>query len=176
MKELIVIGYRDQDQAEKARSQLLAMSREYLVEVSDAVVASVNDKGEIKLSQLVNLWAAGAGGGALWGFLIGLLFLHPLIGVMVGAAAGGLGGALSDYGINDPFMRRVSELLKPGQAALFLMCRAPMSDRVIGELATLGGTVLRTNLDSTKEQAVREAFAVAHAHLAETERHASEPA
>lgn len=169
MQELIVIGYKNEAQAETARSALLGMSREYLVDVSDAVVATVDEKGKIKLNQLVHLWAAGLAGGSFWGLLAGLLFFHPLLGVVVGAAAGGIGGALSDYGIGDPFMRRVTEMLKPGQAALFMMSRSSVSDRVIEELAELGGEVVRTNLDSTKEQAVRDAFAAAHAALAQEE-------
>jgi len=84
MKELIVIGYQSTELAEAARSKLLAMSSEYLVEVSDAVVATVNEKGKIKLNQMVNLWAAGAAGGSFWGLLIGVLFFHPLFGVVVG--------------------------------------------------------------------------------------------
>ena len=165
MKQLIVIGYENSTQAEAARDKLLAMSREYLVEISDAVVASVNKKGNIKLNQLVNLWVAGASGGAFWGLLVGLLFFHPLFGVAAGAAAGSIAGALGDYGINDPFMRRVADVLKPGHAALFLMCRPPISDHVIEELAELGGTVIRTNLDPDKERAVHDAFAAAHAEL-----------
>ncbi len=169
MKELIVIGYQSTELAEAARSKLLAMSSEYLVEVSDAVVATVNEKGKIKLNQMVNLWAAGAAGGSFWGLLIGVLFFHPLFGVVVGATAGALGGALSDYGISDPFMRRVTEMLKPGQAALFVMSRAPMSDRVVEELAEIGGDVVRTNLDTAKEQQLRDAFAAAHAELAQSD-------
>tara|TARA_A100001391_G_scaffold119169_4_gene81035 strand:+ start:32297 stop:32827 length:531 start_codon:yes stop_codon:yes gene_type:complete len=167
MKELIVIGYQNPEKAEEARETLLEMSREYLVDVSDAVVATVNEKGKIKLNQMVNLWAAGAAGGSFWGLLIGLLFFHPLFGVVVGASAGALGGALGDYGIDDPFMRRVTEMLKPGQAALFVMSREPMSDRVVEELASLGGEVVRTNLDSEKEQAVRDAFAAAHEEVSQ---------
>lgn len=167
MQELIVIGYETPEEAENARNVLLAMSREYLADVSDAVVATVNDKGKIKLNQMVSLWAAGAAGGSFWGLLIGLLFLHPLFGVVVGASAGALGGALGDYGIDDPFMRRVTGMLQPGQAALFVMSRTPMSDRVLEELAETGGEVIRTNLDSEKEQAVRDAFAAAHAELAQ---------
>ncbi|WP_144098598.1 DUF1269 domain-containing protein [Croceicoccus sediminis] len=169
MKELIVIGYDNAEKAEAARTALLGMSGEYLVDVSDAVVATVNEKGKIKLNQMVNLWAAGAAGGSFWGLLIGLLFLHPLFGVVVGASAGALSGAVSDFGISDPFMRRVTQMLQPGQAALFVMSRTAMSDRAIEELAAMGGEVVRTNLDSTKEQAVRDAFDNAHAELANKE-------
>ena len=52
--------------------------------------------------------AAGAGaavGGALWGGLIGLIFFVPLFGMAIGAATGAAAGALSDYGVDDNFMK-----------------------------------------------------------------------
>ena len=158
MSELLVIGYDTPEQAEQARMTLIDLSRDYLVDVGDAVVANVDGKGRIKLNQMVNLWTVGASGGAFWGILVGLLFLHPLIGVAAGAASGALMGALSDYGINDDFMKKVAAVLKPGQAALFIMARTTSSDRVLQKLGEKGGHIIRTNLDLSQEERVREAF------------------
>ncbi|MCB1494031.1 MAG: DUF1269 domain-containing protein [Rhodobiaceae bacterium] len=158
MSELIVIGYQTPEQAEEARVALLGMAGDYLVDVGDAVVATADDKGNIKLNQMVNLWTYGASGGAFWGILVGLLFLHPLLGVAAGAASGALMGALTDYGINDGFMKKVAAVLQPGQAALFIMARKTSSDRVLEKLGEHGGHIIRTNLDTTQEQRVREAF------------------
>lgn len=166
MAELIVIGYEDPAKAEEARATLFALNKEYLVEVADAVVAKVDDKGKIKLDQLVHPWAMGLSGGAFWGLLIGLIFFMPIVGVLTGAAAGVLAGALTDYGINDKFMKDVSNVLKPGQAALFFMAKQNAPDKVIEELATHGGHVLRTNLDTEHEKKLREAFDHAHEELA----------
>jgi len=168
MSELIVIGYDSEQQAEAARTELFGMAKEYLVDIADAVVAKADENGKIKLNQMVNLWTMGASGGAFWGLLIGFLFMNPLLGVAVGAGAGALSGALSDYGINDTFMKEVSEVLQPGQAALFMMVRQHASDRVIERLGEKGGRIIRTNLDTTKEQAVREAFAKAHTEVLQT--------
>ncbi|MEQ1812821.1 MAG: DUF1269 domain-containing protein, partial [Terricaulis sp.] len=98
MSELIVIGYNSTDTAEKVRQQFLDLQSEYIVDLSDAVVATADKKGRIKLSQLVHPWAVGASGGSFWGLLIGLLFLHPLLGLAVGVTTGLISGALSDYG------------------------------------------------------------------------------
>ena len=162
MSELIVIGYDSEADAEAARAELFGMAKEYLVDVADAVVARAEDNGKIKLNQMVNLWTMGASGGAFWGLLIGFLFMNPLLGLAVGAGAGALGGALSDYGINDNFMKEVAEVLQPGQAALFMMVRQHVSDRVIERLGEKGGRIIRTNLDTTKEAALRDAFDVTH--------------
>ena len=165
MSELIVVGYENAQTAEKARTALYAMSKEYLVELSDAVVAVADKDGKISLNQMVNMWTLGASGGAFWGLLVGLLFLHPLLGVAVGAAAGGLSGALTDYGINDAFMKDVSTLLQPGQAALFMMARTPATDRVLAKLGEHGGRILRTNLDTDAERHALAVFDKAHSAL-----------
>lgn len=158
MSELIVFGYDSQSQAEDARNGLFKLSKEYLVTINDAVVATAEPDGQIKLHQMVNLWAMGASGGAFWGLLAGILFFNPLIGVAAGAGAGALAGALSDYGINDDFMRDVAGVLQPGQAALFVLAERASSDRVVEAMAGYGGRVLRTNLDSSQEQKLRDVF------------------
>ena len=165
MSELLVIGYETPEKAEEARSALFGMAREYLVDVGDAVVATVDRKGNIKLNQMVSMWTIGASGGAFWGILVGLLFLHPLLGVAAGAASGALVGALSDYGINDEFMKEVAGVLRPGQAALFIMARKTSSDRVLQKLGEHGGRIIRTNLDTSQEQKVRDAFEKSRHHL-----------
>ncbi|WP_417310418.1 DUF1269 domain-containing protein [Devosia sp.] len=162
MSELLVIGYDTPEKAEAARADLFGMAKEYLVDVADAVVATVDSKGQIKLNQMVNLWTVGSAGGAFWGFLVGLLFLHPLLGVLAGAAAGALSGAMSDYGLNDQFMKDVASVLQPGQAALFIMARTTASDRFEARLGEHGGRIIRTNLDSSQEARLRSAFEKAH--------------
>jgi uncharacterized membrane protein len=88
MSDLVVIGYDDPFKAEEVRLKLRKMQKDYLIDLEDAVVAVKNDKGKVKLHQAVNLTAAGAVGGTFWGSLIGLIFLNPLLGGAVGAAAG----------------------------------------------------------------------------------------
>jgi len=169
MNELIVIGYSSESEAESARKVLFGMAKEYLVDVADAVVATADENGKIKLNQMVNLWTVGAGGGAFWGLLIGFLFLNPLLGLVAGASVGALSGALSDYGINDKFMKEVAEVLQPGQAALFMMVRQHASDKVIDRLGAMGGRIIRTNLDTSKEAALRAAFSDAHEQVSKSE-------
>ena len=158
MSELIVFGYDSQTQAEDARNGLYKLSKEYLLNIGDAVVATAEPDGQIKLHQMVNLWAVGASGGAFWGLLAGILLFNPLIGVAAGAASGALAGALSDYGIKDDFMKDVAGVLQPGQAALFVLAERASSDRVIEAMSTYGGRIIRTNLDRSQEQKLRDVF------------------
>ena len=123
MSDLLVIAFPSEDRAEELRKKLLEMQQEYLIELSDAVVAVKQPNGHVKLNQQFHPTAAGAAGGALWGTLIGMLFLMPLAGTALGAAAGALGGALTDAGINDRFMKDAAQTLQSGNAALFLLIR-----------------------------------------------------
>jgi uncharacterized membrane protein len=162
MSDLLVIAFPTEEKAEEVRKKLLDMQQDYLIELGDAVVAVKQPNGHVKLNQLFHPTAAGAAGGALWGTLIGMLFLMPLPGAALGAAAGALGGALTDAGINDRFMRDAAQTLQSGNAALFLLIRKMTTDKVLSALQGIGGTVLRTSFDHTKEQALRDALA-AHA-------------
>jgi len=158
VSDLVFIAFPNEQKAEEVREKLLALQKEYLIELGDAVIVK-DDKGRVKLNQMMNLTAAGALSGAFWGMLIGLIFLMPLVGTALGAASGALGGALSDTGINDDFMKDAAQALIPGSAGLFLLIRKMTTDKVLADLEGVGGTVLRTSFDHTNEQALRDALA-----------------
>jgi uncharacterized membrane protein len=120
-----------------------------------------DDKGKVKLRQMYNLTAAGAASGGFWGALIGLLFLNPLFGFAIGAAAGAISGALRDVGIDDNFMKQLGQTLKPGSAALFVLIRQMTPDKVVEEIRKFGGTLIKTNLCNENEAKLREALASA---------------
>ncbi|MEA6124401.1 DUF1269 domain-containing protein, partial [Salmonella enterica subsp. enterica serovar Montevideo] len=111
MSDLVAIVYPSEAKAEEVRQRLLKLQKEYLITISDAVIAVKTDSGGIKLNQLVNTTAIGAMTGSFWGLLIGVIFLNPILGIAVGAASGALGGALSDFGIDDAFMKELSASL-----------------------------------------------------------------
>ena len=161
MSALIAIVYPSEAKAEEVRNKLFGLQREYLIKLGDAVIATKTESGRVKLNQIVNTTAAGAAQGSFWGLLIGLLFLNPLFGVAIGAASGALGGALTDVGINDAFMKELAGNLEPGKAALFVLAQEMTSDKVLKEIEGYGGVVLKTSLDETKEQALRDALAQA---------------
>ena len=158
MADLIIVAYDSEATAEAARSKLLELQKEYLIELGDAVVAVRRDDGTVKLNQLVNTTAIGAASGVMWGALVGLLFLNPLLGAAMGAGAGALSGKFSDIGINDQFMKDAAAALTPGQAALCVIVRKVTADKVLPAMAQFGGTVLRTNLTAEQEQKLQDAI------------------
>ena len=163
MSDLVVIVYPTEQKAEEMRQRLIKLQTEYLITMNDAVIAVKNEAGTIKLNQLVNTTAIGAASGSFWGLLIGVLFLNPILGVALGAASGALGGALSDFGINDKFMKDLAASIQPGNAALFVLIKNMTADKVLKEIKDAGGVVLKTSLDETKEQILRDALAKAAA-------------
>jgi len=165
MSDLVFIAFPTEQKAEEVRQKVLSLQREYLIELGDAVVVVKDARGHVKLNQMINLTATGAASGALWGTLIGFIFLNPLIGTALGAASGALGGKLSDVGINDQFMKDAASALQPNTAGLFLLIRKMTTDKVLSDLKGVGGTLMQTSFDETKEAQLRAALSAA----AETE-------
>jgi uncharacterized membrane protein len=163
MSDLVVIVYPSEAKAEEVRQRLLKLQKEYLITINDAVIAVKTEAGTVKLNQLVNTTAVGAASGSFWGLLVGVLFLNPIIGVALGAASGALGGALTDFGINDAFMKDLAASIQPGNAALFVLIKNMTADKVLKEIKDAGGVVLKTSLDESKEQMLRDALAKAAA-------------
>jgi uncharacterized membrane protein len=166
MSDLIAVGFKGQDTADQVLNKLQALQKEHLIDLEDSCVVVRDQAGQVHLKQAVNLTGVGAatGGfrGAMWGTLIGLLFLNPLIGMVTGAAvgagSGALAGALSDYGIDDQFMRSVGSTIEPGSSALFVLVRSVTADKVLPELRPFEGTVLRTSLSDEQEARLRQAL------------------
>jgi uncharacterized membrane protein len=76
----------------------------------------------------------------------------------IGAASGALAGHLSDYGMDDKWIKEVAGAIQPGGSALFVMARNTNQERVLPEMAKFGGTVIRTNLTSEQQQALESAL------------------
>ncbi len=122
MVDLIIVAYDTEATAEAARKKLLELQKEYLIELGDAVVAVRQPDGHVKLNQLISMTAVGAASGGMWGALIGLLFLNPLLGAAIGAGAGALGGRSTDIGIDDNFMKQAAGRSRPGRRRSAFWC------------------------------------------------------
>ena len=157
MADLIAIIFESEEKAEEVRKMVLDMSKDYLIDIGDAAIAVKTDKG-VKLNQLMNTTAAGAAGGSFWGLLIGVLFMNPLIGVAAGAGAGAIAGRLTDIGVNDKFMKGLAEDVAVGEAVLFVLVKKVTGDKALERLQGVGGRILQTSLDHTREERLREAL------------------
>jgi uncharacterized membrane protein len=158
MSKLVAIAYPDVQTAEQVRGELIEAMKEHLVQLEDIVVVEHRPDGKIKLHQATSTTGAGAAGGALWGGLIGLLFLVPVFGIAVGAASGAMAGKLTDTGVNDDFLKRLGEKVGPGGAALIMLGRSDAPDKVLDRVKGYGGEVIQTSLDEAQEEHLRAAL------------------
>jgi len=160
MSTLVAIVFDDQTTAFEMRTALLKMQKEYLIDLEDSVVVTRTEKGKIKLDQATNLTSAGAIGGGFWGMLIGLIFMNPLLGAVLGATAGGLSAKFADIGLDDKMMKNIAESFKPGSSALFVLVRRATVDKVLDGLKEFAGKgkVFKTNLAKDEEETLREAL------------------
>lgn len=158
MSSLVAIAYPDQATAERVRSELVQASKERLVALEDVVVITRDGEGKIKLHQGASLTGVGAASGALWGSLIGLLFLAPLLGAAIGAASGALGGKLTDIGVDDDFLKQMGAKVQPGMAALVVLGSSGAPDKLLERVGGFGGDVIQTSLSNDAEERLREAI------------------
>ena len=161
MSDLVAIAYPDVATARQVTSNLGEAQKAHLIELDDVAIVEHRQGGKIKLHQ-PSMAGVGAAGGALWGGLIGLIFLAPLVGMAIGAASGAAAGAVSDSGVDDRFMKDLGTKLQPGGAAVIALVRSANMEKVLAEVK-VPGEVVQTSLSDDAEQALRDALAGAGA-------------
>ncbi|MDA0158925.1 DUF1269 domain-containing protein [Solirubrobacter ginsenosidimutans] len=158
MSTLVAIAYPDLQTAEKVRAELIQATKEQILQLEDAVVVEHRADGKIKLHQAMSPAGTAAAGGAVWGGLIGLLFLAPLLGMAIGGASGALAGKMTDTGVNDDFLKNLGANMPPGGAALIILGRAGAPAKVIDRMRPYGGELIQTSLDDEAEERLRVAL------------------
>ena len=157
MSDLVAIAYPDLATAQQVATNAAEAQKAHEIELDDMVIIERREDGKVKLHQ-PSLAGAGAVSGALWGGLIGLIFFMPLLGMAIGAASGAAAGAVSDYGVDDKFMKELGEKVEPGTAALLLLVRKVSIDKVLPKIK-VEGTILQTSLNDEQEQQLADALA-----------------
>jgi uncharacterized membrane protein len=158
MAHLVVLGLDSPAKAEEVFDLAGDLAKQELLQLQDAAYAYRDAKGKVRIHQAVSLTGAGAASGALWGTLIGLLFLMPVAGLAIGAGTGALAGKLADVGINDDTIKQIGSQLEDGRAAVFLLARSATVDRVIDAIKPYGPTVIQTNLTKDREEELVKAL------------------
>jgi uncharacterized membrane protein len=159
MSELIVIGYEDPKVAEDAYQTVQNLQQEYVVNLNGLAIVTVDAEGKTHVDTPSKIVGVSAASGALWGTLFGILFLVPGLGLLAGAAMGGLFGKLGKSGIDEQFRNQVQEMLKPGSAAVVVMASKITEDKFATAMQPYGGTVLKTSLADEDEKELAEHLA-----------------
>jgi uncharacterized membrane protein len=180
--ELVVFAFDGQFTAEQVYENFEQLEKEELLVIEDAVIAFRGPKTDKQLSGIAPADETGIdpmvssvslssqevtikqtrqkrskhtlrGGGV--GLLAGLLLGGPIIGLAAGAAVGGIVGLLKDYGIEDSFVRDLSQPLEPDSSALFIMGEVKDEDELISWLQPLQTTIIQTTLSPEQERQLK---------------------
>ena len=158
MAELLVIGYPDDDTAQKALDTIAELEKDLVVQTAGAAVVHKTDEGKVEMVTKTGATGAGVAMGGFWGLLFGLLFLVPIGGWIIGGIIGGLMGTMKGWGVNDEFRSRAADVLQPGTSAIVVFVSKATPDKALAALAPLGGTVLKTSLTEEAEQEIQHAL------------------
>ncbi|GHO81718.1 membrane protein [Ktedonobacter sp. SOSP1-85] len=155
-ENLFVLKFIDEATAQRMLDVITQLQAQKLIKCDDAALVTRRADGRPKIRQAHNLVGAGAMGGAFWGLLVGMLFLNPLAGMAIGAGVGALSGKMTDIGIDDNFIKQVANAIQPGEAALFLLTREAVMDKIIPQIKDIQFQVIQTSLSSQDEAQLRE--------------------
>lgn len=167
MSDLVVLGFDGVNAADEVLTKLRALQKEHLIDLEDACVVIRDADGKVQIKQALNLTALGAASGMSTGILVGaiagLLIMNPLAGIAVGGLAGAgfgaLSGSLSDYGINDDFIKELGGSISKNSSALFVLIKRSTADKVIPEIESFNPKVLKTSLSNEQEEQLKAALA-----------------
>jgi uncharacterized membrane protein len=162
MSELVAIAYPDEAAVTRAKGNLAEAIHAGLIDVEDAVVIVRDEDGTVDVRQGSTGVGPAAVGGAMWGGLIGLVFLAPLLGMAVGALAGGAvwKSTFGEAGVAESFVDGLRESLTPGSAALVLLVREMAPEKVLPQIRE-HGRVIQTSLSDKVEAQLAAALAAA---------------
>jgi uncharacterized membrane protein len=166
MSELVVVTYPDVYRAGEVCAALQRLHGEFLIDIEDVAYVTREENGKVKLHETVPIVSIstrmGLMRGTIWGGLIGLIFLNPVLGMVTGGALGAAGGALTgklmDYGISESFMKELAAKVQPGTSALFILFREASWEKLLDRVAQYGGTVMHSSLTAEAEAKLQAAL------------------
>jgi uncharacterized membrane protein len=181
MSNLVVVGFaKDRFKAAEALNKLKQLDFGWVGQLDDAVAVHRSYDGGLRVDQSYEVTTGqGAGWGAVWGSLIGLISAiftggATLPAAAAMAAAGTLGGAAvgatiggisakwwkEEFGISNDFVRHVSEMLQPGDSAIFAMLDgSPANFQSVFE--GFGGKLLMTSLSDKQKEKIENVLSQA---------------
>lgn len=153
------LGTADPLTALEVLKEVEQKAKEAKANLEDAVVVYKTEAGEIKVKQTRDVTPGkGARRGAFWGLLVGVLLGGPIGGVLGGMGIGAIYGRAVDKGVNEKFIKKVTESLKPGRSALLLLIGEEDYERAITYLKTFDTEIHEADLDEEVEEAVEKAL------------------
>jgi uncharacterized membrane protein len=155
MANLIVLTFDNVDEAGSVREALRDVERGGYIGLDDSAIVVRDEGGKVHVKNEVDRGVTiGAIGGGFLGLLIGSVFF-PIAGLLVGALGGALIGKAADIGIDQKFVKDVTEAMEPGTSALFLVSRDANPNVALAALKPYEGQVFHTTLSTEAEESLR---------------------
>src|SRR5215211_2145298 len=159
MTAFTVWKFDDPDEADRSVHILKNAERDGLVKILDHAVVRwpvgashpSTDHGHEETKR-------GAGWGALWGVVIGALFLVPVVGGVAGAAIGAISKATEDVGITKEQLENIRTQITEGTSALFAVTEQGDLDRLGERFHGMHSTLVATNLTQGERDVLLETF------------------
>jgi uncharacterized membrane protein len=158
LNTLTVWKFRGPRSAESQLPRLRRLAAQGLGIDDAAVVSWPEGARKPSIRSLGSLTGPGQLWGGFWGVLLGLIFLVPIAGPAFGAAAGAIAGSLSDFGIEDDFIKRVRETVTPSTSGLFVLSSDTVADRLKLEMEGPEIALIRCDLNPEHERHLRDAL------------------
>jgi uncharacterized membrane protein len=158
MSDLLVIKFDGANTADEALASVRSVERGGGFGLTDTAVVSKSQDGAVRVK---NEWSSGAETGAVVGGVLGAMvsFMFPPAGAAIGAGLGALVGSKFDTGVDQGFVKDVSEALKPDTSALFLMLKSGGdAAAVVSAFRPFKGTVYQTTLSPDFESSLQRAL------------------
>lgn len=96
--------------------------------------------------------------GALWGLLVGSLFVMPLLGAAAGAGIGAIHQAVDGIGISKDDLEKIRSEVTEGTSALMVMTDEGNLDLVAERFHGMHWTLVDSNLTEPERKLLLEAF------------------
>lgn len=158
MSNLVVITFNDTVQAVEAYEALKRAQSGGHLQIDDAAVIVKQESGKVEIKNQLDTGVKwGAIGGGTLGLLLGGLFF-PLAGLAIGAIGGALVGKTMDLGVDQKFVKEVTEALEPGSSALFVIGKSSHPEAIVAVLRPYQGTVYQTSLPTEALEALEDAL------------------
>jgi uncharacterized membrane protein len=154
MSELIVIAFDNMTEAQQVADSFKELSKGGGIRLTDMRVVTKDADGRLQAHDEAGhpvAWSA-LGGGVLGGLLF---FLMPVLGIAIGALAGGAIAKSLDLDIDKKFIQDVSEALKPNTSAVFIQAAEGNQAAILSALKPYKGTLIQTNLSTDMEEQLK---------------------
>lgn len=159
MTAFTVWKFETPDGAEQAVDALEGAERDHLIKIMDhAVIAWPVGASKPRMKHGRDEAWHDAGWGALWGLLIGGLFLLPVVGVAAGAGVGAIVHATKGVGIDKDQLETIQAEITEGTSALMVVTDEGDLDRVGERFHGMHSKLIDSNLTGPERQLLLETF------------------